>query len=164
MKKTLILGLATAGVLTFATATANAAHDRGSLTVGLNGANEIGTDGDRNGSGKIHLEFFDAVENPAVVFPGEHYVCYELTFRNVDDPTGLHIHEVSGDVDNPRKDTGPVVVNLLGDTRSDGDATCVAVTEDVFDGIQDDASEYYVNFHNGEFPAGAIRGQLHSFS
>lgn len=164
MKRTIATGLATAGLLAFTFTPAAAVHDRGSLTVGLNGANEVGTVGDRNGSGTIDLEFFDAVDNPAVVFPGAHYVCYELTYRNVDDPTGLHIHEVSGDAKNPRKDAGPVVVNLLTDTRTSGDATCVAVDEEVFDGIQDDPSEYYVNLHNPAFPGGAIRGQLHAFN
>ena len=163
MKKTLTIGLVVAGVLTFAS-TATAAHDRGSLTVGLNGANEVGTTGDRNGSGKINLEFFDAVANPAVVFPGEHYVCYTLSTRNVDAAKGLHIHEVSSISGNPRQATGPVVVNLLANTRTEGDATCVVVTPEVFDGIQDDPSDYYVNLHNGEFPSGAIRGQLHAFN
>ena len=163
MKKALTIGLAAAGILTFA-GTASAAHDRGSLTIGLNGANEVGIVGDRDGSGKINLEFFDAVSNQAVVFPDKHYVCYTLTTRNVDQLTGLHIHEVSGSVANPRKDKGGVVVDLLEDTRSSGDATCVAFSEKVFDGIQDDPSEYYVNLHNKAFPNGAIRGQLHDFN
>lgn len=165
MKRLLSLMLVTVGVLAFAATPAGAAHGQGDLTVALNGANEVGTPGDRNGSGRIHLEFFDAVDNPDVVFPGQHYVCYELTFRNVDRPVaGLHIHEVEGTTKNPRKDAGPVVVDLLAGTRSDGAATCVAVDEDTFDGILDDPREYYVNLHNAPFPAGAIRGQLHSFS
>jgi len=163
MKKTLALGLAAAGILAFS-GTADAVHERGDLTVGLNGANEVGTVGDRNGSGKIDLEFFDAVDNDAVVFPNEHYVCYSLTFRNVDDPTGLHIHEASASAPNPRTATGPVVVNLLANTERNGATTCVVVDESVFDGIQDDPSEYYVNFHNAAFPNGAIRGQLHAFN
>ncbi len=157
------IGIGIASLLSFA-GTASAAHDRGSQTVGLNGANEINTVGDRDGSGKIKLEFFDAVNSPTVVFPNEHYVCYTLTVRNVDAKTGLHIHEVSADVTNPRKATGPVVVNLLANTRTVDDATCVAVDEGVFDGIQNDPSEYYVNLHNLNFPNGAIRGQLHAFN
>lgn len=161
MKKALAIGLAAAGVLTFAS-TANAVHERGELTVGLNGANEVGTQGDPNGSGKITIEFFDAVNNPAVVFPGQHYVCYTLTARNVDSAAGLHIHEVATS-GNPRKATGPVVVDLLANSRISDDATCVAVAESVFDGIVDDPSDYYVNLHNAAFPSGAIRGQLHAF-
>ena len=163
MKKTLAIGLAAAGILTFA-GTASASHDRGSLTLGLNGANEVGTVGDRDGSGRIDLEFFDAVNNPTVVFQNEYYVCYTLTARNVDQTTGLHIHEVPSSAANPRKATGPVVVNLLTNTRSSGDATCVIVDDEVFEGIQDDPSEYYVNLHSRAFPNGAIRGQLHDFN
>lgn len=162
MKKTLTIGPAVAGVLTFAS-TATAAHDRGSLTVGLNGAKEVGTTGDHNGSGKINLEFFDAVANPSVVFPGEHYVCYTLSTRKVARATGLHIHEVTT-AGNPSKATGPVVVDLLTNSRTEGDATCVVVKPEIFDGIQADPSEYYVSLHNGDFPNGAIRGQLHAFN
>ncbi len=82
----------------------------------------------------------------------------------MDDPTGLHIHEVSSSARNPRKATGPVVVDLLANPERAGATTCVVVEESVFDGIQDDPSEYYVNLHNAAFPNGAIRGQLHAFS
>ncbi len=165
MKKSLAIAVATVGVFSFAVPTASAVHEAGELTVGLNGSNEVGTQGDRNGSGKIDLAFFDAVDNPTVVFPGEYYVCYELTVRNIDDPTMLHIHEVPGNVKNPRKEAGPVVVDLFADdARTSGDQTCVVVDEEVFDGIQDDPREYYVNAHNAAFPAGAIRGQLHGFN
>lgn len=163
MKKTLAIGVAAAGILAFS-GTADAAHDRGSLTIGLNGANEVGTVGDRNGSGKITLEFFDAVDNSGVVFPNEHYVCYSLTVRNIDTPTGLHIHEVSNSTGNPRASAGPVVVDLLAGLESNGATSCVVVAESTFDDIQAEPSEYYVNVHNPAFPGGAIRGQLHAFS
>lgn len=163
MNKALAVGLAAAGILAFS-GTANAAHERGSLTIGMNGANEVGTVGDQNGSGRITLEFFDAVDNSTVVFPNEHYVCYSLTVRNIDAPTGLHIHEVSNSSGNPRKSAGPVVVDLLDGRVSSGATSCVVVAEDTFDGIQADPSEYYVNVHNPAFPGGAIRGQLHAFS
>lgn len=157
--------LAIAGLTALAASPASAAHDRGDLTIGLNGANEVGTEGDQNGSGRIHLDFFDAVDNPSVVFPGEHYVCYELRTRNLDSSTvGLHIHRVSGIVNNPHKDNGDLVVNLLADTRQSGGSTCVAVDEMVFDGIQANPADYYVNLHTETHPDGAIRGQLHSFN
>ncbi len=165
MKRLLSIATTIAAVVALTAGPAAAAHDRGDLTIGLNGANEIGTDGDQNASGKIHLDFFDAVDNPAVVFPGQHYVCYQLTTRNLDSATiGLHIHRVAGTTANPRLDNGGVAVNLMADTRPSGDSTCVAVAGDVFDGIQANPSDYYVNLHTVTHPAGAIRGQLHSFN
>lgn len=158
MKKALAIGLAAAGILTFSS-TANAAHDRGSLTVGLNGANEMTVQGgDPDGSGKITLEFFDAVSNG-----GPQYVCYALTTRNIGEQVGLHIHEVSTS-GNPRKASGPIRVDLLKDPKVNGNSMCVVVQETFFDGIQEDPSDYYVNVHTTALPMGAIRGQLHAFS
>lgn len=164
MKKPLVIGAVIAALLAVLATPAGAAHERGDLTVGLNGANEIGTEGDKNGSGKIEVAFFAAVDNPDVVFPNQDYVCYTLTVRNVDEATGLHIHEVSGEAKNPRKDTGPVVVDLLDGSRESGDQTCVAMAPGVVDEILDDPREYYVNYHTEAQPAGAIRGQLHAFN
>lgn len=155
MKRSLAIGAVALGALAFSTAPAGAAHGLGDQTIGMNGQKEVGTVGDKNGSGKIDLSFFDAVDNPTVVFPGEHYICAELTVRNVEgDTTGLHIHEGG------KKSNGPVVVNLLADAV-DG---CVAVDEETFDDIVADPADYYVNYHTDVYPAGAIRGQLHSFS
>ena len=165
MKRLLAITLTITALVALAASPASAAHDRGDLTIGLNGANEVGTEGDRNGSGRIHLDFFDAVDNPSVVFPGQHYVCYQLSTRNLDSATvGLHIHRVAGTISNPRKDNGPVVVNLGVDTRASDGSTCVAVDQAVFDGIQVDPADYYVNLHTETHPGGAIRGQLHSFN
>lgn len=164
MKKIIALGIVAAGLVVGASPV-DAAHERGDLTVGLNGANEVGTQGDKNGSGKITLEFFAAVDNPDVVFPGEAYVCYDLTTRKVDPLVGLHIHEVDEGAKNPRKAAGPVVVTLLSENSVEADgSTCVATTSEILDGILDDPSEYYVNAHTAALPGGAIRGQLHSFS
>lgn len=167
MKRALVATTAALAAFAMTSATAHAAHGRGDLTVGLNGANEVGTEGDPNGSGKIHLDFFAAVDNPSVVFPGQDYVCFELTVRNVEEAIGLHIHEVNGATKNPRKDTGPVVVNL-GDEelqREDADGNpCVAMADGDLEGILEDPSEYYVNYHTESHRGGAIRGQLHAFS
>lgn len=102
------------------------------------------------------LEFFDAVDNSTVVLPNEHYVCYSLTVRNIDAPTGLHIHEVSSSAGNPHASGGPVVVDLLDGRVSNGATTCVVVAESTFDGIQADPPEYFANVHNPAFLGGAI--------
>ena len=158
MKKSLAIGLAAAGLLAGATSV-DAAHGVGDLTVGLNGANEVGTDGDPDGSGKIDLAFFGrrGPEQPA-------YVCFDLTTRNVETITALHIHVVDAGASNPRTATGGVAVNLLGGTPVDEGDDCVVVDDAVLEGMVADPSDYYVNAHNADFPAGAVRGQLHGFS
>lgn len=76
-------------------------------------------------------------------------------------PCGIPVNRLR----DPRQATGGVVVGLISQsTKRDGDATCAVASESVFDGIQEDPSEYYVNGHNMDFPNGAIRGQLHAFS
>jgi hypothetical protein len=164
--RTAIVGVAAAGLLALTAGTAHAAHARGDLTVGLNGANEVGTTGDKNGSGKIHLDFFAAAT--AATIPEElrdtPYICYDLTVRNVQplaEQIGMHIHE--GD----RKENGLIQVSLAGDAAEiveENGRPCVAVDPEVFDDILEDPSDYYVNYHTDDHPSGAIRGQLHAFS
>lgn len=171
INRTAIVATIVAAILALTAGVAWAGHGLGSTTVGLNGANEVGTIGDRNGSGKIDLTFFSdetpagdpTVAGPTVAFPGEYYVCYDLTTRNIGDVVALHIHEVEraeGDeTTNPRKLAGPVVIDLLnGIEEKDGQA-CVASPE--VEDILESPAEYYVNVHTAEFPGGAIRGQLH---
>jgi hypothetical protein len=179
--RTPLIGIAAAGMLFATASTAHAAHGLGDTTVALNGANEVGTAGDRNGSGKIHIDFFGPGGNAApVAFPGEYYLCYDLVTRNIDDVTMAHIHEVDRDGNartNPRKLNGPVVVDLLaedsafkdadGNVTQDADAattTCVTGGAGVIEDILDDPREYYVNVHTADKPNGAIRGQLHTIS
>jgi hypothetical protein len=180
--RTALVGVATAGILVTTAATAHAAHDLGETTVALNGANEVGTAGDRNGSGKITIDFFSDAGGPGlapVAFPGEYYLCYDLVLRNLDgEVVGAHIHEVDrtgNERANPRKLNGPVVVDLLDGTGEvvfkdaagnvtpdEGDAatTCVTAADGVIEDILDAPREYYVNVHTDAHPAGAVRGQL----
>ena len=53
MQRLFSIAVTIVGIVALAASPAAAAHDRGDLTVGLNGANEVGTDGDQNGSGRI---------------------------------------------------------------------------------------------------------------
>lgn len=148
--RTLAVVVAAAGIIALAASPASAAHTvLGSQTVGLNGQQEVGDNGDRNGSGKATLSFDE--------LPGDVYrICTELTTRNIEGAEAAHIHEA------PRGENGPVVVTLDISTTDDAD-TCTTVAEATFFEIFEEPADYYVNVHNDQFPGGAIRGQMHDF-
>jgi len=109
----------------------------------MTGANEIPGPGDTDGTGTASI----------TVNPGQSRICYELKVSNIGTATAAHIHSAPVGV------AGPVVVPLAA--PSDGDSSgCVDVTRSLADAIRKAPQGYYVNVHNADFPAGAIRGQL----
>ncbi len=125
---------------------ASAAHTYLSSTV-LTGEREVPGPGDDDGIGR-------AFANPR---PEQGAVCISIRYRNIDPPTGAHIHEGSPDV------AGPVVIDFTGliATNPPGQIKgCVAVDPELAQDVADNPGDYYVNVHNVDFPAGAIRGQL----
>ena len=113
----------------------------------LLGANEVGTVGDADGSGSATI----------TVNRGQGQICYSITVTGVAPISAGHIHEAGVTA------SGPVVVSLRpeGSMLSEGTATgCVDVSRTLAKEISKDPSDYYVNVHNAEFPAGALRGQL----
>jgi len=113
----------------------------------LLGANEVGTTGDADGSGSAEI----------TINRGTGQICYSITVTGVAPVVAGHIHEAAVDA------SGPVVVSLLpsGTALSEGTTEgCVSVDRALAKEIAKDPSEYYVNVHNAEFPAGALRGQL----
>ncbi len=121
-------------------------HDNGGgdhLTASLTGANERPDPGDDNGRGKAKVELKD----------GE--ICFTLSWQDIEAPAAAHIHEGGKDV------AGPVVVTLL-DGAAEGSSLedCTDAEEGLIADIRDNPANYYVNIHNADFPAGAIRGQL----
>ncbi len=113
------------------------------LATTLTGAEEVPGPGDPDGSG------FATV----TVNPGQGLVCYELSVSGIAPATAAHIHEA------PFGEVGDVVVTL--GAPSDGfPSGCVQAGRDLARDILRNPSEYYVNVHNLEFPAGALRGQL----
>ena len=113
------------------------------LTADLLGANEVPGPGDPDGSGTAVVSV-----NPSAL-----RLCYELTAEGIAPAKAAHIHE------GPSGEAGPVVVTLapLADGSSSG---CMVEDETLLKDIKKNPAEFYVNVHNSEFTAGAIRGQL----
>ena len=113
------------------------------LTTTLTGAAEVPGPGDPDGTG------FAAV----TVNPGQGLVCYEVSVSGIAPATGALIHEA------PPGEAGPIVVELQPPT--DGSSSgCVQVGRALAKDILKNPADYYVNVHNAEYPAGALRGQL----
>lgn len=112
------------------------------LAAGMNGAREVPGPGDRDGSGVARITV-DTVTGS---------ICHSLTVRNIAPASAAHIHRA------PRDAAGGVVLHLVAPT--DGSSSGCAVDAALASALVADPDAYYVNVHNGEFPGGAVRGQL----
>lgn len=152
-----------AGALLSPIGLAEAGHTNTVLTTELRGREEVDPTGamrrvgDRNGTGEAYVFGVDGDLTT---------LCYVLTVDDIATATGAHIHEGA------RGENGPIVANLAapadgnaGDCLTEGetgkfptDAMGVPLT--TVQEILASPEDYYVNVHNAEFPAGALRGQL----
>lgn len=87
-------------------------------------------------------------------------ICFGLTVDNLAGATAAHIHR------GPSGVNGGVVVNLLppnapGGGNPGASSGCTNVPAATANAIRADPTSFYVNVHNGAFPNGAVRGQLH---
>ena len=121
------------------------------LTARLKGANEVPGPGDPDGRGRAFVRL------------GGGQACFVLQWSGIGAPTASHIHQGAAGV------AGPVVVPFfqpginaasLPDTLS-AVAGCVDVDAGLARRIAANPRDWYVNIHTADFPAGAIRGQLH---
>jgi hypothetical protein len=121
------------------------------LTARLKGANEAPGPGDPDGRGRAFVRL------------GGGQACFVLQWSGIGAPTASHIHQGAAGV------AGPVVVPFfqpginaasLPDTLS-AVAGCVDVDAGLARRIAANPRDWYVNIHTADFPAGAIRGQLH---
>jgi CHRD domain len=152
----LAIVLASASVL-LAGASLPAAHATGdndsrgkhrTLEATLTGAKEVPGPGDPDGRGKAQIRL------------KKDQVCFDLSWRNIEAPTAAHIHRGTRDV------AGPVVVlffevsgGLPALVSSVGG--CAPAKAELITEIRENPRAFYVNIHNADFGAGAIRGQLH---
>ena len=132
-------------VLALLVLTSIAADGGRPYTTMLTGAAEVPGPGDSDGSGTASIRLNH----------GQGEVCFELSVSDIALPaTGAHIHVGTADV------AGPVVVPLIAPDESGTSSGCVSADRDLIKNIIQNPEEYYVNVHNSEFPAGAVRGQL----
>ena len=113
------------------------------LDAELTGAAEVPKPGDPDGFGSAEVR----------INPGQQEICYSLEVSDIAPASAAHIHLGTAGV------AGPVVVALVPPTSGES-AACVQVTREVARAIIKNPANYYVNVHNAEFPAGALRGQL----
>ena len=109
----------------------------------LTGASEVPGPGDADGFGVAAL----------IVNVNRERVCYVLAVGNIAPATMAHIHVGAVTA------SGPVVVNFKPPT-SGVSVGCTSVAPALAEAIVTTPANYYVNVHNAEFPAGAVRGQL----
>lgn len=113
------------------------------MVTSLTGAQEVPGPGDPDGSGTATVR----------VSHGRGEVCYVIEVSGIAPATAAHIHVAPAGV------AGPVVVPLTAPT-SGSSSGCVSVSRELAKAIMRDPENYYVNVHNSEYPAGALRGQL----
>jgi hypothetical protein len=118
------------------------------LTARLTGAAEVPGPADPDGAGQAWI----------ILLPQQGQVCFTITVERVDPLTMAHIHFA------PRGVAGAVVVPLTPLAATGASAGCVSADRQLIRAIRDHPSAYYVNVHNAPFPAGALRGQLHTLS
>ena len=86
---------------------------------------------------------------------GQGTVCWEITVSGITLPaTAAHIHEA------PVTAPGPVVIPLSAPDANGFAEGCTSASREEIKEIIQHPEEYYVNVHNVDFPAGALRGQL----
>jgi hypothetical protein len=143
MRTMLVLAALAAALVVAAPAAAKAKK----LEAKLSGANEMpAADPDGTGTAKLRL---DAAKKK---------VCFTIKVRNIGTAVAAHIHKGGKNVA-----SGSIVVPLFNAPQEGTTFTgCTKhVKKKLIRAILKHPRGYYVNVHTGDFPAGAIRGQLH---
>lgn len=83
-------------------------------------------------------------------------ICYGYSVTKIAAPTLAHIHE------NIAGANGGIVVPLAipGSGNPGAVSACTPAPVAVLNALRSSPSNFYVNVHNGAFPAGALRGQV----
>ena len=121
----------------------------------LDGEQEVPGPGDQDGTGRFVYRI------------SHNKLCYKLSVENIAPPTAAHIHI------GQRGEAGPIIVTLNTPPPNGPSSGCIraqrtqtpenatrVLTFWELEGIKKNPFFFYTNVHNGQFPAGAIRGQL----
>ncbi|WP_338931434.1 CHRD domain-containing protein [Streptomyces netropsis] len=121
----------------------------------LNGLNEVPTAGgpavgDKDGRAIAFLR----VQGDEVSFA--------FSFRGIATPTAAHVHQGA------RGKNGavriPFFAKKLPDGRTTATGTAKVTDKKLLGALKSDPNGFYFNLHTGEFPGGAVRGQVHKLS
>jgi hypothetical protein len=123
---------------------ASGASAQMTMTTALSGAAEVPGPGSADGTGTATV----------TLDPGAGTVCYDLTVTLSPPAAAAHIHRGAVDA------SGPVVVPFDAPTTGTSSGCAQGVDAALITEIMQTPSGFYVNIHNPEFQAGAIRGQL----
>jgi len=112
----------------------------------ISGDQEVPGPGDEDGQASGTLSIDDATN----------LISWSFTYSNIANPAAMHIHTGAAGVG------GGVFVPLNVDTSGDAGTLIGSTTGDAASvmAILAAPSDYYVNIHNADFRAGAVRGQL----
>jgi len=115
------------------------------FTATLTGADEVPGPGDPDGSGHATIR----------INYGHGTLCWWIRVSDITLPaTAAHIHDAPVGV------AGPVFVGLSAPSDKGASSGCASVSQDMLKAIIENPGDYYVNVHNADYPAGALRGQL----
>ena len=109
-----------------------------------------------NAAGVPNMGDLDGIGSATLTLnQGQNEFCYDIQVSGIDLPaTVTHIHF------GPSTTTGPVVIGLTAPDANGVSSGCVTVSKELIKAIRQNPDAYYLNVHNGPFPAGALRGQL----
>ncbi|MFI8944488.1 CHRD domain-containing protein [Streptomyces syringium] len=121
----------------------------------LNGLNEVPTAGgpavgDKDGRAIAFLR----VQGDEVSFA--------FSFRGIATPTAAHVHQGARGKNGAVKI--PFFAKKLPDGRTSATGTAKVTDKKLLGALKSDPNGFYFNLHTGEFPGGAVRGQVHKLS
>jgi CHRD domain-containing protein len=131
-------------MLLAAACTTGPQNERATLLVSMTGIQEVPGPGDPDGNGTAEIR----------VDPGNGQVCWDLYARAIGPATAAHIHR------GPAGMAGPVALPLTTPDAAGRSRGCATPGPQLARELAYQGHEFYVNVHDADHPAGAIRGQL----